>query len=164
MRRITSPTMLVAATLAAASMTFVAACGGDDDGGGEGVTGATTTPGQTPTGGTGSAGGGGGGQTASAQVSAGEQVFASSCAMCHGDQGQGGSAPALIGDDADLSSHGDGQGLLEYISDNMPASNPGSLTEQQYLEVTAYVLEGNGLLGDRPLSPGDAADIALDGG
>lgn len=159
MRKSLTPT-IVAAVLAATSMTLVA-CGGDDDSGG-GSTEAASTPSQTPTGGSGSSGGGGNAEL-SAQVSAGEQVYASSCAMCHGDNGSGGNGPALIGEDADLSSHSDGQGLLEYISENMPASNPGSLTDEQYLDVTAYILEADGAL-DKPLSAGSAADVQLPGG
>ncbi|HEY8585056.1 MAG TPA: cytochrome c [Capillimicrobium sp.] len=158
-----TPSKLAAVVLAAASMMGIAACGGgDDDGGGSGVTGATTSPGGTPTGGSGSGGGGGNAQL-SAQVGAGEQVYASSCAMCHGDNGSGGNGPALIGEDADLSSHDNGQGLLDYISEQMPASSPGSLTDQQYLDVTAYILEANGAL-DEPLAAGNAADVTLPGG
>lgn len=171
MRRHPILTWLTTIALAAGATTGLAACGGDDGDDG-GITGASTTPSQTPTGGEGSGGGGGaettGGAAAggdlSAQVSAGEQVYASSCAMCHGDQGQGGNAPALIGSDVDLSQHGDGQGLLDYISDKMPASSPGSLPDEQYLDVTAYILERNGDLSGEALTRDNAADVALGGG
>lgn len=152
---------LAAIVLAAGAATALTACGDGDDGG---DTGAATTPAQTSTGGdAGTTGGAAAGGDLSAQVANGEQVYASSCAMCHGDQGQGGNGPALIGDDADLSQHGDGRGLLDYISEAMPASSPGSLTEEQYLDVTAYILEANGDLSGEALTPEGAAEIPLGG-
>jgi hypothetical protein len=35
--------------------------------------------------------------------------------------------------------------LIEYLRDNMPQGEPGSLTREEYLWVTAYLLRLNGM-------------------
>ena len=71
---------------------------------------------------------------------AGGAVFSDYCARCHGDNGQGLTAPALIGPNQHLANYQTGQGLLDFISTNMPFDKPGSLTHQQYLELLAFLL------------------------
>ena len=55
--------------------------------------------------------------------------------QCHGDSGQGLRAPAIIGPNAQLAKYNNAKELLGYISSTMPADKPGSLTQQQYLQV-----------------------------
>jgi hypothetical protein len=44
----------------------------------------------------------------------------------------------------------------------MPQNAPGSLSQQQYLDVTAYLLSRNGLLaGNTPLSIGSLSQVSL---
>lgn len=158
---------LAVIAIAAGASVGLVACGGDDDGGT--VTEATTTPSETPTGGAGSGGGqettggAGAGGALSAQVSDGEQVYASSCAMCHGDQGQGGNAPALIGSGT-LESYPTGRDLYDFISQNMPASDPGSLSDKQYLDVTAYLLDQHDASGSEALTLNNLQQAQLGGG
>ncbi len=79
------------------------------------------------------------GQTAAQLSAAGQTVFNTRCEGCHG----GGGAPTVIGAGASLAKYATAQGLYGKISSTMPAANPGSLTQQQYLEVTTYILLQN---------------------
>ncbi|GAA5532580.1 PQQ-binding-like beta-propeller repeat protein [Deinococcus aluminii] len=82
-----------------------------------------------------------------AQVSRGQQVYAGQCQSCHGGNLQGVSGPALAGNGF-LQKWANGQhplaDLYEVISKHMPLTAPGSLTQRQYLDVTAYILSKNG--------------------
>ena len=96
-----------------------------------------------------------GAPTAGELASSGQGVYASHCAGCHGKNGQGVTAPAVIGSNQALAKYNTAQGLLKFITEVMPASNPGSLSSQQYLEVTAYLLVQNNFVTD-----GQAMDSA----
>lgn len=80
------------------------------------------------------------------QVERGEQVYVNHCQQCHGDQLQGANAPALVGESFEASwlSGEELSELYEKISKQMPFRNPGSLSEEQYLDVTSFVLAQNG--------------------
>jgi len=93
--------------------------------------------------------------TAGELASGGQGVYASHCAGCHGNNGQGVTAPAVIGSNQALAKYNTAQGLLKFITEVMPATNPGSLSSQQYLEVTAYLLVQNNFVTD-----GQAMDSA----
>jgi thiosulfate dehydrogenase len=75
-------------------------------------------------------------------TAAGAQVFATTCAGCHGAAGEGtAAAPPVWGD----GSYNVGAGMArvrtaaEFISRNMPLDRPGTLTDQQAIDVAAYV-------------------------
>jgi len=74
---------------------------------------------------------------------AGKTVFASRCAGCHGQKGEGGRAPAIIGANANLTKYTDAQGLFNYISTAMPMNAPGSLSQQDYLQALGFLLLQN---------------------
>lgn len=81
-----------------------------------------------------------------AQAKAGESVFAANCAVCHGTNLQGVSAPAVAGKaflDTAHSSHWTVRIMRSLIFNNMPFSNPGSLAPKQYTDVLAYLLASN---------------------
>jgi polar amino acid transport system substrate-binding protein len=81
-----------------------------------------------------------------AQASAGAQVYAQSCASCHGADLQGVAAPALAGSDFQKTAVSDKYtvSIIRTIAtQNMPLSNPGSLTDTQYADVLAYLLAAN---------------------
>ena len=82
------------------------------------------------------------GQSVDQLSQAGKTVFASSC-RCHGDKGQGGNGPAIIGPNANLGKYATAKGLLTFISTIMPASAPGSLPSQSYLQLLAFLLVEN---------------------
>ena len=78
------------------------------------------------------------GQTAGQLANAGQSIVSGVCSECHG-----GAAPILTGPGASLGKYGTGQGLFDKISTTMPANAPGTLSQQQYLQVTAYLLLAN---------------------
>ena len=87
-----------------------------------------------------------GGATAGQMADAGAGVYASQCASCHGDKGQGVTGPALIGANAKFGRFKTGQDFLNYVSNNMPLDHPGSLSADQSLQVTAYLLVQNNVV------------------
>lgn len=87
----------------------------------------------------------------SEQAGRGAEVYAQNCAQCHGGQLDG--QPPLSGD-AFLAKW-DGMtvhALYQVISETMPLDAPGSLDTQSYEDVTAHILEANGMpAGDEEL-------------
>jgi cytochrome c len=93
----------------------------------------------------------------SGTAAGGREVFAASCARCHGDKGEGSVGPALVG----------GQGTLatarplktvgsfwpyattvwDYVNRAMPFDQPGTLKPAQVYAVVAYLLNLNGIIG-----------------
>ena len=75
-----------------------------------------------------------------AQATRGQAVYKDNCAACHGEDLAGsGPMPPLTGKDflANWKNVGD---LFDKVHTSMPASNPGSLNEQQTSDVIAYML------------------------
>ena len=75
-----------------------------------------------------------------AQATRGEALYKESCSACHGEDLAGsGPMPPLAGNDflANWKNVGD---LFDKVHTSMPASNPGSLNEQQTSDVIAYML------------------------
>ena len=80
--------------------------------------------------------------TFTADTAIGARVFAASCAKCHGVSGEGTAvAPPVWGPQ----SYNLGAGMTRvrtaaaFVRDNMPFDQPGSLSDQQALDVAAYV-------------------------
>jgi S-disulfanyl-L-cysteine oxidoreductase SoxD len=89
---------------------------------------------------------------------AGRGVFVAWCANCHGEKGEGGIGPPLVG----------GQGTLrtakplktvgsywpyattvwDYVNRAMPFNQPGLLKPPEVYAVTAYILNVNGIIGN----------------
>jgi thiosulfate dehydrogenase len=75
-------------------------------------------------------------------TSAGEIVFAQTCARCHGSDGQGTAlATPIWGERAYTIAAGMARYRMAagFIHRNMPYDAPGTLTEQQALDVAAYI-------------------------
>jgi PQQ-dependent dehydrogenase (methanol/ethanol family) len=95
-----------------------------------------------------------------AQAAGGGTVYAAKCSQCHGVNLEGGAGPALLG--ATLRKYGTGSALYDFISRQMPADKPGSLSQSDYLGVTAYILSRNGYpAGDVALSTATLANVKL---
>jgi mono/diheme cytochrome c family protein len=73
------------------------------------------------------------------QVAHGSEVFAQSCALCHGANLQGLSAPALTGAGFALS-HLNAAQLRSVVTQTMPLTAPGSLKADDYAAVMAFLL------------------------
>jgi mono/diheme cytochrome c family protein len=104
----------------------------------------------------------GGAYFTAAQAEQGRDVYSSECASCHGEALDDGVAPPLAGDQFVLSWGRAGRTLddLFFITrTTMPEGEGGTLSEEQYLDVLAYMLHRNGYsAGDRALTA-DAADL-----
>jgi mono/diheme cytochrome c family protein len=104
-----------------------------------------------------------------AQADRGQGVYSGACGMCHGRRLNG--AP----DDPDMRSTPplararflriwEGRSLatlFEFMRARMPENNPGSLTDEEYVDVIAYMLSVGGMpTGDEELRP-DPQTLAL---
>jgi cytochrome c len=92
------------------------------------------------------------------QAKRGEQAFARACSYCHGSELDGGddpNGPALRGPfffrqwhDLTVAE------LFTFISQQMPQSDPGSLTPQTYIDIISFVFQANKMpAGDTELPP-----------
>ncbi len=78
-----------------------------------------------------------------AQAQAGAKTYAAQCSRCHGAKLEGVSGPALHGSGSGLAGDSVGQAYT-FISTQMPAGNPGSLSATEYANVLAFILSRNG--------------------
>ncbi|MEX2481675.1 MAG: cytochrome c [Gammaproteobacteria bacterium] len=96
-------------------------------------------------------------------VSEGAALYASKCAMCHGEQGHEGPDPALVGGQGSLASDSPlltigsywpyATTVYDYIYRAMPFFQPGSLSPDDVYALTAHLLHTNGIV---------AADAVID--
>ncbi len=95
-----------------------------------------------------------------AQAAAGHQVYFQQCATCHGEALEGKVGPALSGRQFRQMvavQNMDGASLFQFISQHMPLSKPGSLSQTQYLDIFAYILQQNGYpAGTTPVAANNA--------
>ncbi len=106
------------------------------------------------------------GHYTTAQAAAGAAVYQASCQKCHGVNLQGQAGPALVGATFRnyVGKNGTAATLEDFIAMQMPADKPGSLTQQQYLDVTAFLLSRNGYpTGSSPLTTATLAQVKLGG-
>lgn len=98
------------------------------------------------------------------QVASGKLAYERSCVDCHGttlDNGEFG-GPPLRG--RGFLRHWSSGTVAELFSDmksTMPADRPGTLSDQAYADILAFILDGNGYpAGERELTP-DLEALAL---
>jgi alcohol dehydrogenase (cytochrome c) len=100
-----------------------------------------------------------------AQANTGQQVYSSACASCHGSNLEGQAGPALAGSKFESSlqfSKMSAKQLFDFLSTQMPADNPGSLSHDKYAAVMAYILSKNGYpAGSKKLSDETLGQIQL---
>jgi S-disulfanyl-L-cysteine oxidoreductase SoxD len=87
----------------------------------------------------------------------GSAIYADKCALCHGDNGKGGHANALVSDakiDGISASQktiknfiGDSTTIFDFIRRAMPFQAPRSLSDDEVYALTAYILAENKLIG-----------------
>jgi mono/diheme cytochrome c family protein len=88
-----------------------------------------------------------------AQADRAAPLFDERCNVCHG----GGLAPELFGQEFNQRWEGRSVGeLFELITVTMPHNDPGSMTDQEYVDIIAYVLRGGGFPSGREELPPDA--------
>ena len=102
----------------------------------------------------------------------GAALYGERCASCHGDAGQGGKAPAVVGKDALPLEPRSGSkrgvqfktalDVLQYVKAKMPGDDPGSLSDEDARAIIAFDLKANGVdLTGKDLSDATLAAIAL---
>lgn len=109
-----------------------------------------------------------------AQVQRGAEVFADTCAECHGTSGEGSEkAPALAGPSAlPLEPRPDSErrmpfrtalDVAAFATAHMPpdAEDRAAMTEVMYWDVLAFALSANGVKREQPVGPHNAATIPL---
>jgi mono/diheme cytochrome c family protein len=78
-----------------------------------------------------------------AQAQMGVEPYESACGMCHGANMEGAQGPTLLGDT--FTSHYQTVGdLMQFVVKNMPKSDPGSLSHEDYVNILAFILLKNG--------------------
>jgi mono/diheme cytochrome c family protein len=79
-----------------------------------------------------------------AQANAGKEFWASACQNCHGPHQGVPFKNKWMGRDL--------AALFQYTKDEMPKSDPGSFTDEEYAQTIAFLLRVNGMpAGDNPL-------------
>lgn len=95
------------------------------------------------------------------QTAQGKAIYADKCATCHGaDLNGAGMAPPLVG--ATFLGDWVGQSaddLFTRIHTTMPANDPGSLSNAQATQVTAYILSANQFPAGSTALPSDDASL-----
>lgn len=77
------------------------------------------------------------------QAQRGVDAYETRCGMCHGANMEGAQGPTLLGDT--LTSHYPTVGdLMQFIVQNMPKNDPGSLSHDDYVDILAFILLKNG--------------------
>ena len=82
----------------------------------------------------------------------GVAIYAEKCALCHGENGKGGHAAALVSD-ARLDGISASQKTIknfiffDFIRRAMPFQSPRSLSDDEVYALTAYILAENKLIG-----------------
>jgi len=85
-----------------------------------------------------------GGTASEAQQVAGKVAYEKTCARCHGASLEDGFSPKLSR--PVLANYGTALELYEYVRSAMPKGNAGSLPDQEYYDITGYLLFRQGLL------------------
>jgi alcohol dehydrogenase (cytochrome c) len=98
-----------------------------------------------------------------AQVEAGHNAYVANCMVCHGDTMSGlGEAPAIAGKGFMVTfANETTKQLFDTIKAEMPFGAPGSLSDETYTNLTAFLLHANGAAtGTAALTPATAVKIS----
>jgi mono/diheme cytochrome c family protein len=99
------------------------------------------------------------------QVTHGSDIYADRCVQCHGDtldNGEFGGAPLNGSYFKKHWGEGSVAGLIGFMKAKMPPDRPGSLTDQSYADLAAFLLDANGYpKGDKELPPDTPAQQAM---
>ncbi len=107
------------------------------------------------------------------QVEIGAGLYGDHCAHCHGDAGQGtdmgpqvvgaGALPYAPPEEREVRANNFGTALDVFVfaSANMPADDPGALSDEQMVDVLAFALFANGVMLNEPLGFDNAESIVI---
>jgi mono/diheme cytochrome c family protein len=88
-----------------------------------------------------------------AQAARGGELYALNCSSCHSAATH--ASPAFV---AKWSGHALAE-LFQYMNQEMPKENPGSLSPKEYTSVLAYMLKMNGMPAGRSELPSDPTEL-----
>lgn len=97
----------------------------------------------------------------STEARRGEAIYGASCARCHGAKLDGMDGPPLTG--ATFEQRYAGKSAAEFLvrlRTTMPADAPGSLSQQQYLGLVAFLAQAHGAEPGDDKMPADEAVLA----
>jgi mono/diheme cytochrome c family protein len=97
------------------------------------------------------------------QATRGQEIYKAQCLACHGDAMQGTIGPPLVGDSflANWSTR-PLTGFVDKIQKTMPFNTPGSLSRQQSIDLTAYILQtGKFAVGESDLADASLGQVAF---
>ena len=92
------------------------------------------------------------------QLARGEAVWNNVCAGCHGPSSSDPDAPLLLAPGS-LKGYPHAAAAFQYARDSMPNDAPGSLPDQDYWDVLAFILQQQGIDREVELGPATASDI-----
>jgi len=108
------------------------------------------------------------------QAERGQGLYGQHCASCHGASGQGGDeAPPVVGLDDGALPRQPRAGAVrdtefvtvadvaEFVVENMPPSDPGGLSTEEYLAILAFDLQANGITLEQELDLELAASLTI---
>jgi mono/diheme cytochrome c family protein len=99
------------------------------------------------------------------QVASGAEIYARRCADCHGstlDNGESGGAPLNGSFFRQHWGGGTVASLVAFARAKMPPDRPGSLSDRNYADIVAFLLDANGYpKGDKELPPDTASQQAM---
>ena len=100
-------------------------------------------------------------QYTATQAAAGKTAFDADCAVCHGNTLRNGTmGPPLAGEAFHTAWAGRSVRALSDSAKTMPPANPGSLSDETYASIIAYVLQVNGYAaGETALTTGDGTTL-----
>lgn len=100
-------------------------------------------------------------QYTAAQAAAGKTAFDADCAVCHGNTLTNGTmGPPLAGEAFRTVWAGQSVRALYDTAKTMPPANPGSLSDQTYASIVAYILQVNGYAaGETAFTTGDGTTL-----
>ncbi len=96
----------------------------------------------------------------SGQIVRGVAVYRQNCAACHGVSLNGAGGPSLLVAGFEVR-YPSADSLFDQIQTTMPQTAPGSLTDEQYWDLTAFILQRRGVDYPGELGPENAAEIVL---
>jgi alcohol dehydrogenase (cytochrome c) len=102
------------------------------------------------------------GRYTAAQAAAGRTTYQAQCSACHLPdlKGQGDAAPLAGSEFMDAWGRRSPRELLSFMQVTMPPARPGGLSQEEYVNIAAFILQSNGAsAGNQPLTP--ATDVAI---